>query len=463
MTENTSVTTPRPTAAILVVEDDPLVQSTLAQALDRQGWRVEVVGSGEVAMPLLERELYDLVLLDVRLPGMSGLDILSAATSLQTDAQFVMMSGDGMIADAVEAMRLGAFDYLPKPLHMEELTLILRRALDERDRRRELARLRRAAAGAGQRLLIGDSPPMQRMHDMIERVAPTRTTVLITGETGTGKELVAREIHRLSERATHAFVPVHCAALPETLMESELFGHVRGSFTGATGSRRGLLEEAADGTLFLDEASSLSIAVQAKLLRVLQDHRIQRVGANALVPVDFRLVAATNIDLDVEVAAGRFRNDLFYRLNVFPISVPPLRERRADIPKLAVHFLNQVAREHNLDVPELSAEALRKLESFSWPGNVRELHSVIERSAILHGGSRVLSVELPHKAHSPAGDLLESGVLDAWPLERVEHEYILRTLDAVAGNQSLAARILGIDRRTLTRRLQELRPSDQPE
>jgi DNA-binding NtrC family response regulator len=235
---------------------------------------------------------------------------------------------------------------------------------------------------------------------------------------------------------------------------------VRGSFTGATGSRRGLLEEAADGTIFLDEASSLSIAVQAKLLRVLQDHRIQRVGANALIPVDFRLVAATNIDLEGEVTAGRFRNDLYYRLNIFPISVPPLRERRADIPKLAVHFLSLIAREHNLDVPELSAEALRKLESYSWPGNVRELHSVIERAAILHAGSRTLSIELPHKGHSPAEDLLQSGVLDAWPLQRVEHEYILRTLTAAAGNQSLAARILGIDRRTLTRRLQELKPSD---
>jgi DNA-binding NtrC family response regulator len=453
------MTEPAPTTAILVVEDDPLIQSLLVQVMERLGWRAEVVGSGESALPLLERDLFDLVLLDVRLPGMSGLDVLAAATGLQTDAQFVMMSGDGMITDAVEAMRLGAFDYVPKPLHLEELTLTLNRALEERDRRRELARLRRTVA-AGEKLLVGDSSPMQRLQDMIERVAPTRTTVLITGETGTGKELVAREVHRLSERAGRAFVPVHCAALPESLMESELFGHIRGSFTGATASRRGLLEEAGEGSLFLDEASSLSAAVQAKLLRVLQDHRIQRVGANALVPVDFRLIAATNIDLEQEVAAGRFRNDLYYRLNVFPIAVPPLRERREDIPKLAVHFLNLMAREHNLDVPDLSSEALRKLESYSWPGNVRELASVIERSMILHNGSRTMSVELPHKAQSPIGDLLESGVLDAWPLERIEREYILRTLDAVRGNQSQAARVLGIDRRTLTRRLQELRPSE---
>jgi DNA-binding NtrC family response regulator len=454
-----AASTPEAVVSILVVEDDPSVQHVLRQVLAAQGWRVDVAGSGELALPLLERELYDLVLLDIRLPGMSGLDVLSAATSLQTDSQFVMMSGDGMIVDAVEAMRLGAYDYIPKPVRMEELTLILRRGLEERARRRELARLRRATEAPGQRLLVGDSPPMQRLRELIMRVAPTRTSVLITGETGTGKELVAREIHHLSDRSGRAFVPVHCAALPESLMESELFGHVKGSFTGATAGRRGLLEEAAEGTLFLDEAASLSATVQAKLLRVLQERRVQRVGSNTLVPVGFRLLTATNIDLTAEIAAGRFRDDLFYRLNVFPIVVPPLRERREDIPRLAAHFLNQIAREHGREPPELSSAALRRLEEYDWPGNVRELASVIERAAILHAGSRQLSIELPQKPSSVEGELLEAGARGTWPLERVEREYILRTLESVGGNQSRAAQLLGIDRRTLSRKLHPGKPT----
>ena len=439
--------------SILVVEDDIMVQALLRSALERMGWRMDLVDSGEAALPLLERELYDLVLLDVRLPGKSGIDVLSVGTGLQTDAQFVMMSGNGMIGDAVEAMRLGAYDYIPKPLNLDELFLVLRRALEERDRRRELARLRRNNDDPARRAMVGESAPMQRLQELIQRVAPTRTTVLVTGETGTGKELVAREIHRLSDRMSRPFVPVHCAALPESLMESELFGHVKGSFTGATAGRRGLLEEAAEGTLFLDEASSLSTSVQAKLLRVLQDHRVQRVGANALVPVDFRLVVASNVDLSAEVQAGRFREDLYYRLNVFPIAVPALRERREDIPRLAAHFVNSLAEEQGIVPPELSAEALRRLESYDWPGNVRELSSVVERALILHAGSSKLSIELPRQKSGGAEDAIEVGLRESWPLERVEREYINRTLDAVGGNQSKAARVLGIDRRTLSRRL----------
>ncbi|NOT08472.1 MAG: sigma-54-dependent Fis family transcriptional regulator [Gemmatimonadales bacterium] len=443
------------TVSVLVVEDDPTVQGVLRAALTALGWRSEVAGSGEAALPLLERELYDLVMLDVNLPGMSGLSVLSAGVGLQTDAQFVIMSGAGMIADAVDAMRLGAFDYLPKPLNLEELTLVLRRALEERSRRRELAQLRRESDAPGRRLLVGDSPPMRRLHEMILRVAPTRSTVLITGETGTGKELVAREVHRLSDRANHPFVPVHCASFSETLLESELFGHVKGSFTGATSSRRGLVEEAANGTVFLDECSSISASIQAKLLRVLQDHRVQRVGANALIPVDFRLVAASNVDLTDEVAGGRFRDDLYYRLNVFPIAVPPLRDRREDIPKLAAHFLQAVARENGTEAPELTSEALRRLESYDWPGNVRELASVVERAVILHSGSSKLSIDLPRRSSQAPDDIIGSGLRDAWSLDRVEREYIERTLHAVGGNQSQAARILGVDRRTLSRKLTE--------
>ncbi|HEU0014485.1 MAG TPA: sigma-54 dependent transcriptional regulator, partial [Longimicrobium sp.] len=384
--------------------------------------------------------------------------VLSAARTLQTDAQFVMMTGHGSVSSAVEAVRLGAFDYLSKPVDVDELALVVERALRETELRRELARLRGSAGEGARARIVGRAPPMRRLFELIERVAPTRATVLVTGETGTGKELVARAVHDLSDRARRPFVAVNCSALPETLLESELFGHVKGAFTGAVAARRGLFEEAAGGTLFLDEIATVSPAIQVKLLRVLQERKVQRVGGGASLNVDFRLVAACNVSLEDEVEAGRFREDLFYRLNVFPVHVPPLRERGGDIPLLADHFLRRVAREHGVEPPALSPRALARMTDYAWPGNVRELENFVERAAILHAGAATLPFDPPRGSRpEPERELAGRARRERWTLERLEREHILQVLEDTAGNQVRAAEILGIDRRTLHRKLKEYR------
>ncbi|HYJ78777.1 MAG TPA: sigma-54 dependent transcriptional regulator [Longimicrobiaceae bacterium] len=450
-------------ARVLVVEDQALVRDLIVQVLREEGHAVETAETGEEALRRLERELYDVVLLDLALPGIGGMEVLSAARSLQTDAQFVMMTGHGSVASAVEAVRLGAFDYLAKPVEVDELALAVERALRETEVRRELARLRGRAGEGAMGSIIGRSPPMRRLFELIERVAPTRASVLVTGETGTGKELVARAVHDLSDRARRPFVAVNCSALPETLLESELFGHVKGAFTGAVASRRGLFEEAAGGTLFLDEIATISPAIQVKLLRVLQERKVQRVGGGAAVDVDFRLVAAANVPLDDEVAAGRFREDLFYRLNVFPLQVPPLRERAADIPLLADHFRRRVARETGVEPPELSPEGLARMTAHPWPGNVRELENYVERAAILHAGAATLPFDPPRGPRAePERGLAARARQERWTLERLEREHVLQVLEDTGGNQVRAAEVLGIDRRTLHRKLKQYRAQGAP-
>ncbi|MFL5537574.1 MAG: sigma-54-dependent transcriptional regulator [Longimicrobiaceae bacterium] len=447
-----------PAARVLVVEDQAAVRALVVEVMRDEGHAVDAVETGEEALRRLERELYDVVLLDLALPGLGGMEVLAAGRSIQTDAQFVMMTGHGSVASAVEALRLGAFDYLSKPVDVDELALVVERAFRETELRRELARLR-ADAGAGARArIIGRSPPMRRLFELVERVAPTRATVLVTGETGTGKELVARAVHDLSDRARRPFVAVNCSALPETLLESELFGHVKGAFTGAVAPRRGLFEEAAGGTLFLDEIATVSPAIQVKLLRVLQERKIQRVGGGTAVAVDFRLVAACNVRLEDEVEAGRFREDLFYRLNVFPVHVPALRERAGDIPLLAEHFRRRVAREHGAEPPEISPQALARMTEYEWPGNVRELENFVERAAILHAGAATLPFEPPRGARAePERDLAGRARRERWTLERLEREHVLQVLEDTGGNQVRAAEVLGIDRRTLHRKLKQYR------
>jgi DNA-binding NtrC family response regulator len=452
------VSAPRAGARVLVVEDQDLVLELVLQVLREEGYAAEPATSGEAALRMLDRELYDLVLLDLNLPGISGMEVLSAGRSMQTDAQFVLMTGHASVASAVEAMRLGAFDYLSKPVDVDELALVVERALAEAELRREVSRLRGAGREGGLARIVGRSPPMQRLFELIERVAPTRANVLVTGETGTGKELVARAVHDLSDRARRPFVAVNASALPETLLESELFGHVKGAFTGASASRRGLFEEAAGGTLFLDEVATLPPATQVKLLRVLQERRVQRVGGGAEVAVDFRLLAAANVSLEDEVAAGRFRQDLFFRLSVFPVHVPPLRERGADVALLAHHFRMRFARDNGLEPPEIPPETLSRMMSYEWPGNVRELENHVERSLILHAGARSLPFEPPQAARAePARDLAARARSGRWDLERLEREHILATLEETHGNQVRAAEMLGIDRRTLTRKLRQYR------
>ncbi len=446
---------------VLIVEDEEIIRELLVPSLREEGFNVDAVATGEQALSQLDSVLYDVVLLDLNLPGMHGMNVLSAAPATQTDAQFVVMTAYGTVDTAVEAMKLGAFDYVNKPFRTEELLLVLRRALEESELRREVARLR-ARSGEGVRgRIIGKTPPMRRVFDLIERVAPTRASVLVTGETGTGKELVARAIHDVSNRSRRPFVPVNCSALTETLLESELFGHRKGAFTGAIASKRGLFESAQGGTLFLDEVSSISPAIQVKLLRVLQERVVTPVGGTEPIAVDFRLVAATNEDLDQKVRSGQFREDLYYRMNVFPIRVPPLRERREDIPLLANAFRLRFAEENGLEAPPILPETLSRMMAYEWPGNVRELENVIERSLILHAGARSLPFE-PQAGQAVSGGASERRLMDraraeTWNLDRLEREYIMEVLDDQGWHQARAARILGINRRTLYRKIKRYR------
>ena len=449
-----------PAPCILVVEDEEVIRELLVPTLEDEGFRVDATGSGEEALRRLEAATFDVVLLDLNLPGMHGMNVLSAAPATQTDAQFIVMTAFGSVDTAVEAMKLGAFDYVNKPFRTEELLLTIRRALKETELRREVAQLRARISDGIRERMIGRTPPMQRVFDLIERVAPTRATVLVVGETGTGKELVARAIHEVSDRARKPFVPVNCSALTESLLESELFGHVKGAFTGAIHAKRGLFEAAQGGTLFLDEVSTIGPAVQVKLLRVLQERVITPVGGTEPVSVDFRLVAATNEELEKQVREGRFREDLYYRLNVFPIRVPPLRERRADIPLLANAFKIRFSRENGVPAPPILPETLSRMMAHDWPGNVRELENVIERSLILHSGSRSLPFDPAGMGAAQANgerDLLGRAHRTRWNLDRLEREYILKVLDEEGWHQARAARILGINRRTLYRKLKRYR------
>jgi len=444
---------------VLVVEDDSVVLGLLVKILTEAGYAVTGVASGEAALTELDKQLFDAVLLDLNLPGVQGMDILSVGPTLQTDTPFIVMTAFGSVDTAVEAMKRGAFDYVSKPFRTEELLLTLRRAHEEVELRREVARLRRHVKDVGAAPeMVGRSTAMERVRDLIARVAPSRATVLITGETGTGKELVARSIHALSGRSERSFVGVNCSAIPETLLESELFGHVKGAFTGAITNKRGLMEEASGGSLFLDEIGTVTQNIQVKLLRVLQERTIMRVGAREAVPVDIRLIAATNLDLVEEVRSGRFREDLFYRLSVFPVHVPALRERRDDIPLLAAYFLRRVSAEHQVSPPGIPPTTMQRLMEYEWPGNVRELENFIERSVIMHAGAKTIPFDPGEGLHRRREhDLLKSARAERWNLDRLEREYILSVLDEVGGHQGRAAEILGIDRRTLYRKLKRYR------
>ncbi|HSJ25470.1 MAG TPA: sigma-54 dependent transcriptional regulator [Longimicrobiales bacterium] len=322
--------------------------------------------------------------------------------------------------------------------------------------RRTVAPLRVDTPALSRTRIVGDSPAMQQLLRLVAQVAPSRATVLISGETGTGKELVAQAIHEQSSRAQGPFVPINCSALPETLLESELFGHTRGSFTGAIATKRGLFEEAAGGTLFLDEICSIPLSVQVKLLRVLQERRMYRLGSTQPMSVDFRLVAATNVDLSAELAAGRFREDLYYRLNVFPVRVPPLRERRSDIPMLVDYFRIRCSRDNGVPVPEVPAEVMDRMVAHGWPGNVRELENCVERAVIMHAGDGVLSCDVPDADAAPAeARLVGRACREGWSLAHLERSYILEVLAQTGGHRGRAAEILGIDRRTLYRKLRE--------
>jgi len=447
------IAAPARAGVVLVADADPSVATRMAQTLRAAGHEALWAEDGQAALETLLSRNVDVALLDLDVPKVSGLSVLAALPSLQTDTEVIVMTNGGTVESAVEAMRLGAHDYLRKPLDGEELLRIVDRELTDLSVRRELERLRSAAAERRLAAIVGKTPAMQRVFRLIERVAPTRASVLITGETGTGKELVARAVHDLSPRAKKPFITVNCSAIPSTLLEAELFGHVRGSFTGAVQSRKGLIEEAAGGTLFLDEISTLSEDVQVKLLRVLEERRVQRVGSNVPVSIDFRLVAASNRNLADLVAAGSFREDLFFRLDVFPITVPPLRDRKDDIPLLAAHFMARFAQEHGIDAPRLSPLTVSRMMSYDWPGNVRELENYIERSVIMYPGSSAFPFDLPRWANHDSVSMLGRAAEDDWTMERLEREYLLAVLDRHGWQQGAVAEILGINRRTIYRKL----------
>jgi len=439
-------------ANILVVDDESAMRLLVTSILRDEGHDVTAAANGEEALQLIERRHYHLIISDLKMPGMSGVDLLERVKQEDPETAVILLTAFGTVEGAVEAMRKGAEHYLLKPLaNPDELRLAVRRVLEERRIADEATTLRQATEAVfpfGE-IIAGDSQ-MQGALDLARTVAPTDSTALITGETGTGKELVARAIHHWSPRADRAFVAVNCAALAETLLESELFGHEKGAFTGAVAQRRGRFELAHGGTLFLDEVGEMSPALQAKLLRVLQDGTLERVGSTKTVTVDVRVIAATNRDPAQMVAARTFREDLFYRLSVFPIHLPPLRERPSDILSLAEHVLRQVTRRLGKRITGFSKEAVSLLREYWWPGNIRELQNVVERAVILCQEERILPAHLNLASASPA-----SAAAGPKTLKELEREAILSTLTTCQGNRREAAEQLGIGLRTLYARLKE--------
>jgi two-component system nitrogen regulation response regulator NtrX len=442
---------------ILIVDDEPGVRSALTGVLQDEGYLVESVATGEACLDRATRAALDLIVLDVWLPGMDGLATLARLRERQVDAQVVLISGHGNIESAVRAIKLGAFDFVEKPLSLEKTVLVIRNALRQRKLEAENRALR--ARVDRHETMLGESYAIGQLREQVAMAAPTNGRVLIYGENGTGKELVARTIHALSRRRNAAFVEVNCAAIPEDLIESELFGHVRGAFTGAVADRRGRFELADGGTIFLDEIGDMSVKTQAKVLRVLQEQTMEPVGGTTSVRVDARVLAATNKDLQAEIRAGRFREDLYFRLNVIPIFVPALRDRREDIALLAEHFMAGFAREYGRRMKKFEPGAIAVLQQYGWPGNVRELRNVVERLMIMSAGDSIGAIDVAFLDRSgPAREPVDA----AEPVERLtlyeardhfERDLILRTLAEQAGNMSRTAEVLGVERSNLYRKM----------
>lgn len=442
---------------ILIVEDEAPMCELLKSFFSDKGYKVETCQNGEEAVTALEEQDYALVITDIKLPGMSGLELLARIRLDRPDVGVIIMTAFSSISSAVEAMKLGAEDYIGKPFQLDELAITVEKALERRSLRKEVRELR---AEVRERYnfsnIVGRSKPMQQLFEVIKRIAARRdASALIIGSTGTGKELVARAIHYNSDRKDAPFMPINCSAIPETLLESELFGHQKGAFTGAHETRRGLFEEAQGGTVFLDEINTLSQNLQVKLLRVLQERVVRRVGGRENIQIDIRLVSASNQDLEDAVKRGEFRQDLFYRLNVVPVRLPDLKNRREDIPLLVHHFLQKFAQQHGEAPRRFSSDGMRILMTHAWPGNVRELENAVEHALTMGSGEILTPEDLPASITAPERDIVEEATLDNVPLSEVERRYILRILDKMGGHQIKTAQVLGIDRRTLYRRLRQ--------
>ena len=441
---------------LLIVEDDPTTSNVCQPVAESVGLRVLQAETTEQALEQMETQQVDLVLADLRIPTVGGMALLERIKAEHPATEVIIMTGYTTIESAVQAMKLGAYDYLPKPFHTDELRLMLEHLVQRLQLVEENRVLRELAGGRpGFGNLVGTSSKMQRLYKLILKASQGRYSVLIVGESGTGKELVARSIHYLGPNRDKPFCPIDCAGLVPTLIESELFGYVRGAFTGAVRSKQGLLEVAAGGTLFLDEIAELSVDLQAKLLRAIQEREIKPVGSTQRIPIDVRVIAATNRELDIAMREGRFRQDLYYRLNVLTLKLPPLRERKTDIPLLFNHFIERFS-DPDRTIKGVSEEAMTRLMSYDWPGNVRELENVIERAVALGSGAVIHTVDLPTNLQvSPlpnAASLSPEGII---PLRELEKRAILRALEELGGDKMMAARLLGIGKTTLYRKLRE--------
>lgn len=456
-----------PQAHLLFVDDEPALRSLMAERLAERGFEVAQADSGEKALQLLEQFAFDVVVTDLRMPGIDGTQVIGAALERYPGIVGIVITGYGTVKDAVDAIKRGAADFVAKPFQFDELMHVLQKALEQRRLKSENAYLRsqleeRYKFGG----ILGKSRPMLALFHMLETVARSNSTILITGETGTGKEVVARAIHHNSPRRAHRFVALNCSAIPETLLEAELFGHVRGAFTGAVGMRQGRFEQAHKGTLFLDEVGTMSTALQMKLLRALQEREFERIGDNQTIKVDVRVIAATNSDLASMVRSGAFREDLYYRLNVIPIELPPLRDRRDDIPLLVQHFLDKFGGDTKFQV---SQGAMRRLMAYSWPGNVRQLENAVERAVALGTGREQIEVSdlppeiemSPEPVTSPVVEFPDEGLdLPAY-LSAIERDLIQRSLERTGGNRNRAAELLRIKRTTLVEKLKRLETTNQ--
>ncbi len=454
-------------ATILVVDDERGNRVTLGRMLARAGYDVTEAASGKEALEKLRARSTALLLTDLKMPGMDGVELLRAARVVSADTEVILMTAFGTVETAVEAMKEGAYDFLTKPLKRHAVLQAVTKALEKRSlvvENREL-RARLAEAGGPLGRLVGNSAPLRSAMEVVRQVAPTDATVLVCGESGTGKELVAQAIHDLSPRSGRSMVRLACAALPETLLESELFGHEAGAFTGAAGQRKGRFEAADGGTLLLDEVSETSPATQVKLLRVLQEGEFERVGGSRTLSVDVRIVAATNRDLEEMVAERSFREDLFYRLNVIRVDLPPLRDRAGDVPLLVDHFVRLYAERHRKPVEGVDGEAMDLLDGYRWPGNVRELQNTVERAVVLAQAEQLTAAALPEaiRGGERRSEALTFPV--GTPLKEVERRMILETLRTTGGDKKLAASLLGIHSRTIYRRMEEerARGSQDPE
>ena len=439
---------------ILVVDDDLRMRQLIRDTLASEGIAATLCSDGAEAAAILQQQPVDLIVTDLMMPGMDGMELLALALLANPDCLVVVITGYGSIESAVQAIKSGAYDYLQKPFEPDQLLLIVQRAQVKLRLLEENRQLRQQVAGCQADELLGSSKQMTELKALITRIAPFDTTVLIQGETGTGKELAARMIHRLSQRRAQRFLPVNCGALPESLLESELFGHARGAFTGADRDKKGLLESADHGTIFLDEINTTSSAFQVKLLRVLQEGSFIRIGDHEPRTVDLRVIAASNTTLDIEVQAGRFRSDLFYRLNAVTIEVPLLRERDGDIGLLAHYFLIRYAKQYGIELTGISPDALHCLRSYHWPGNVRELENTIKRAVIMADGNELQRQNLPCFSVN-AALLSSSSDLELLPISELERRHIVRVLEATEGHRGKASKLLGMSSSSLWRKIKQ--------